>query len=172
MKKMKYLVLIIVISLVVTIGYTYAIKNRENRYSGDIFNVSYDNTWKAEKSDTGVKLIHKKTYSILNIQFKKVDKNYLDTKLNDIISDVMYSIEQQNRGYKLINKSDSPSDKYESFSYLYEGEVDQTLVNVYKKDDVLIIAYYTANNDCFDIILDSVDDILDSLEIITGELIK
>lgn len=172
MKKMKYLIVIIIISLVIAIGYTYAVKNYEGNYVSDNFKLSYDNTWKLKKNENGVKLTHKKTESVLSIQYKKLDKNYLDTKLSDIISDIIYSIENQNGNYKLINKLSNPSDRYESFSYLYEGDNDQTLVNIYKKDDALIVVYYNANSECFDIILDSVDSILDSLEIITGELIQ
>ena len=79
--------------------------------------------------------------------------------------DIIYGIEEQNKDYRLINMFDSPSDKYQSYSYLYENESNQVLVNVYKKDTKVIITYYEASNEYYDIVLDSVDTILNSLEI-------
>jgi hypothetical protein len=67
---------------------------------------------------------------------------------------------------------DSPSDKYQSYSYLYENESNQVLVNVYKKDTKVIITYYEASNEYYDIVLDSVDTILDSLIIVSGEKVN
>ena len=42
---------------------------------------------------------------------------------------------------------------------------EQVLVNVYKKGNKLVIAYYQADSEVYDIVLDSVDTILSSLEI-------
>jgi hypothetical protein len=43
--------------------------------------------------------------------------------------------------------------------------MEQVLVNVYKKNDKLVIAYYQADSESYDVVLDSVDTILNSLEI-------
>ena len=67
---------------------------------------------------------------------------------------------------------ENPSNKYESYSFLYEKGMEQVLVNIYKKDNKLVIAYYKANSEYYDIVLDSVDIILDSLEIISGEKVN
>ena len=42
------------------------------------------------------------------------------------------------------------------------------LVNIYKKDNKLVLAYYSASNEYFDIVLDSVDNMFESLEIKSG----
>ena len=77
----------------------------------------------------------------------------------------MYSIEQQNKDYKLINMSDEAKSDYEVYSYLYEKDMEQVLINVYKKGSKLVIAYYQADSEVYDIVLDSVDTIFASLRI-------
>ena len=57
----------------------------------------------------------------------------------------------------------------DNIEYLYEKDDDQVLVNIYKKDNVLVILYYNALSKYFDIVLDSADTIIDSLEIYSGE---
>ena len=161
-----------VLSVIVTWGITYSFKNNIKNYDTVNFIVSYDNSWKIDNDDYEFRLVHKKTKSILDIRCKELDSNYIDTSLSDIIVDVVESIEEQNSDYNLINMMSSPSDMYESYSYLYEKDNEQVLVNIYKKDTKLIIAYYQADNEYFDIILDSVDTILDSLEIISGEKVN
>ncbi len=172
MKNMKYLIVFIIISLLMVLGISYSFKGKIKEYDSTDFKVGYDSTWKVIDKNNGLKLEHKKTDSILNIQCKILETNYIDTKLNDIISDVIYGIEIQNSDYILINRMESPSEQYDSYSYLYENNDIQALVNIYKKDNKLIIIYYEAKSDVFDIVLDSVDSILDSLEIITGEPIS
>ena len=82
-----------------------------------------------------------------------------------LIQDIMYSIEQQNKDYKLINMSDEAKSDYEVYSYLYEKDMEQVLINVYKKGSKLVIAYYQADSEVYDIVLDSVDTIFASLRI-------
>jgi len=172
MKKFKYLILVIIISCVLMMGITFAINNTTREYSDDNFKVSYDSTWNVENKNNELKLKHKKTGSILRIQCKSLSSAYIDVKLDDIINDTIYSIEKQNEGYNLINKSSGITDKYQSYSFLYEKDMQQVLVNIYKKDAKLIIAYYEADSEYYDIVLDSVDTILDSLEIYTGEKVN
>ncbi len=172
MKKMKYLLIIMVISLLAVFGISYSLNGKEKEFSNNDFKIKYDSTWKAVDKKQGIKLKHRKTDSVLNIQCKILESNYIDTKLSDIISDIVYSIEMQNTDYKLINKLNSSNDEYESYSYLYENNDSQALVTIYKKDNKLVIVYYNAQSEYFDIVLDSVDNILSSIEIITGELIN
>ena len=79
---------------------------------------------------------------------------------------------KQNIDYKLINRMSNPTDMYESFSYLYEKDMKQALVNIYKKDNKLIVVYYEADSECYDIVLDSVDSILRTLKIYTGKKVN
>lgn len=172
MKKKKYLLFLLLIGLLVTIGVSFAFHVSLKEYKDMNFMVQYDSTWKKESEEGELKLIHKKSGSIVRIQCKELDKNYMDTSLSDLIVDIMYSIEEQNTGYQLIKKGDSPTEKYESYSYLYESGMKQALVLVYKKDNKLILTYYEADSEYYDIVLDSVDSLLNTLEIYTGEKVN
>ena len=172
MKKNKWLLIIIVVSIILTFGLSYAFRVTLNSYTDNNFKVEYDSTWKVVNDTNELKLKHKKTNSILHIQCKELDKTYMDISLNDLIVDVIDSIEKQNIDYKLINRMSNPTDMYESFSYLYEKDMKQALVNIYKKDNKLIVVYYEADSECYDIVLDSVDSILRTLKIYTGKKVN
>lgn len=172
MKKMKYLIMIIILSLIITFGITFSLKGQVHEYGNSDFKIKYDNTWKMEETDKGVLLVHKKSNSKVKIQCKVLETKYIDTKLNDIISDIMASVEKQNNSFKLISKLDSFNSDYESYAYLYEYGMEQALVSVFKKDNKLVIAYFHSNSEYYDIVLDSVENILNSLEIVSGEKVN
>lgn len=161
-KRFKIMVILFFIGFIVALGVSYSVDMSKSK--DGVFNVKYDSTWKlVNKGEFTLK--HKKTGSIISIQSKILEDNYVDTELKYLIQDIMYSIEEQNKDYKLINISDDVDSKYEAYSYLYEKDMEQVLVNVYKKGNKLIIAYYQADSEVYDIVLDSVDTILDSLVI-------
>ncbi len=171
MKHFKYLIILISISLLITLCVSYSFKDNLKSFTSEGYSFTYDKSWKLTKKDNTIKLIHKKTKSTLNIQCKTILDNYIDTSLSSIISDIVNSIEEQNPDYRLINKKNT-SDKLESYSYLYESEKEQVLVNIYKENNKIVIVYFISPTEYFDIILDSVDTILDSLEIMSGERIS
>ena len=168
----KIIIFLMIIGILTTIGVAFSLQIFIQKYENEFFKIEYDTTWKVLDKKEKLVLEHKTSKGILNIQNKKLEINFLDIPLKDIVSDIVYSIEKQNTDYKLINVGDSPSEKYESFSYLYENGNEQVLVNIYKKDNVLIVVYYQSNSEYYDIVLDSVDTILDSLEIISGEKVN
>ena len=160
--------LLFAIITVCTMMYNASIsKIREKEYSNDSYSIKYDTTWKVTDKKE-LSLEHRKSKSTFNIVVKELESNYYDTKLKDIIKDIIYDVESQNEEFKLINIEENISDKYEGFSYLYEKGNEQVLVNIYKKDNKLILAYYSASNEYFDIVLDSVDNMFNSLEIKSG----
>ena len=171
MKKKDVVLLVVgLLLLLLFVGISYSSNIKLTEYKNSFFTINYDSTWKVKSNKNELHLIHKKTNSIFRLQGKYLSSRYMDTKLTDIIDDIMFSIESQNDNYKLINKLYNDDDnKYESYSFLYEDDMDQVLVKVYKKDSKLIIAYYEAQSEYFDIVLDSVDIMLDSLEIVNGE---
>lgn len=167
---MKKIIILIIICTILTLGISYSIKVTVEEYSNNDFKVLYDSTWKRIKDtdSNGLYLEHKKSHSILNIQCKVLEKKYIDTSLSELINDIIYSIEEQNNHPKLISRLEITNNKYEGYSYLYEESNEQTLLNIYKKDNKVIIAFYNSDSEYYDIVLDSVDTILDSLEIKTG----
>lgn len=171
-KNRNIIIFLMIIGVLTTIGVAFSLEVHIQRYQGSTFTVDYDSTWKVVDKKDKLILEHKISDSILSIQSKRLERNFIDISLKDIISDIVYSIEEQNENYVLINMKSNTSDKYEAFSYLYENKTDQVLVKILKKDAVLIIAYYESNSEYYDIVLDSVDTILDSVEIISGEKVN
>ena len=166
-KKVKIaIVLVLLIAIVLMICWILFSRVKIKEYSNSNFRVKYDTTWKVKDSKDELYLVHKKTNSELRIQCKVLESNYIDTSLDDIIDDVIYSIEKQNEGYDLINRSSGSNNKFESYSYLYEKEDKQVAVEIYKKDAKLIIIYYEAESKYFDIVLPSADDIMNSIEFV------
>ena len=165
-KVKKIIAIVLLLAIFITIVVILCSKVRVKTYSNANFIVNYDTTWKVKNNKDELYLIHKKTKSEIRIQCKILDSNYIDTSLDDLIDDIAYSIEEQNEGYKLINRSSNISDKYDSYSYLYEKGNKQVAVNIYKKDAKLIIAYYEADSDYFDIVLVSADEIFNSIEFV------
>lgn len=161
-KRFKIMVLLFFIGFIVALGVSYSVDLGGTK--DGVFKVEYDSTWRLVNKDEFM-LKHKKTGSIISIQSKVLEDNYVDTELKYLIDDIMHSIEEQNKDYELINMSDDIDTKYEAYSYLYEKDMEQVLVNVYKKNNKLVIAYYQADSEIYDIVLDSVDTILSSLEI-------
>lgn len=173
MKKHRNIIIfLMIIGVLTTIGVAFSLEIYTQKYECNAFVVEYDSTWKVLDKKEKLVLEHKISDSVLNIQSKQLEKNFMDISLKDIISDIVFSIEEQNKDYVLINMSSNTSDKYEAYSYLYENKTDQVLVKILKRDATLIIAYYESNSEYYDVVLDSVDTILDSIEIISGEKVN
>lgn len=168
-KYIKWIVLglaILILDIAIFVSFQ-SIKVKE--FKNDDFKISYDTTWKVTSKDDGLTLKHKKSGSIFKAQVKEIDDTYLNLSLKDIISDVIYSIETQNEDYKLISQNEDLDAEYENYSYLYEKDDEQVLVRIYKADNKLLIIYFEADSKYYDIVLDSVDTMLESLEIYVGE---
>lgn len=161
-KRLKIIIILFFISFIIALGVSYSVDMKDAKEG--IFTVDYDSTWRLVNKDEFT-LKHKKTGSIISIQSKILEERYVDTELKYLIQDIMYSIEEQNQDYKLINVNDKNDSNYELFSYLYEKDMEQVLVNIYKKGNKLVVAYYKADSEVYDIVLDSVDTILASLKI-------
>ena len=169
--KKTWLIILFILGIAVLGGLYYSYSMQIKEYNSDNFTISYDSTWKVLDNKESLTLEHKKSHSKVKIQCKILENNYIDTTLSDLIGDIIDSIEKQNIGYQLINSANI-TDKYEAYSFLYEKDMEQALVNVYKKDNKLVIVYYEANSEYYDIVLDSVDTMLSTLEIITGEKVN
>ena len=154
-KSVFVIVLVLLFGIVCFISFSNSIKIKN--VDNDNFKINYDSTWKLSNTNDGVLLIHKKSKATLDIKCKILDDTFIDTNLDDLIDDIMYSVKEQNSDYHLISIEEDINDKYDSCSYLYEKDNEQVLVNVYKKDTKLVIAYYSCESDYFDIVLDSVD---------------
>lgn len=168
--KNKKGIIFILLAIIILVGVVLFVLNNDvkiKEFSNDDIEVVYDSTWKlVDKKE--LSLEHKKSKSTFRVVSKKLESNYYDTSLDDLIKDIVYDVQSQNKGFILIDTEENISEKYEGYSYLYEKGEEQVLVNIYKKDNKLVIAYYSASSEYYDIVLDSVDAMLDSLKIKSG----
>ncbi len=170
MKKIKekwkiiLFIIVLILSLLIVILYFNSKKFELKNYQNDYYKIKYDTTWNL-KND---KLEHKKSKSRIKITYKVLDQSYIDIELKDIINDLLYSIEKQNKDYEKImqKKIDNP---YQGYQVLYEDNDVQSLVTIYKKDNVLLFITFNADSEYFDILIDNVETILNSVEIYSGE---
>lgn len=127
------------------------------------YNLKYDSSWKVkEKKDNYISLNHKSSKSLLKIEIITLDKEYKYNDIDDLIDEIIYNVDEQNKNYKLISKQKDTFTKYEFKGYklLYETEAEQTMIMTFKKSDKLIVASYEAKNKYFDMLLDSVQNIV------------
>ena len=137
-------------------------KVNEDRYA-----FQYDTTWKLkEKKEDSIVLKHN-SGSRVTIQITELADEYRYATIDELIDELIYNIQKQNNNYKLISKKEDKLTKYEFNGYklLYENEKEQVMVNLYKKSDKLVSIRFEANNDYFDILLDSVHNIVYNLDI-------
>ena len=156
------LILVLIITYFITSRSTKTIKDYKNEY----YSFKYDSTWDISVEKDATYLIHKVSKGKIYVTYKKLDTYLIDVKLKEIISDVIYEVEKQNKGYELINKSTNDNGSYE---LLYEKDNEECLVYIYKQDNILLFVYYNTNNKYFDITMDGYELIVDNLKIYSGE---
>ena len=89
-----------------------SIKNKE--LATDTYILEYDSTWKLRSNDDDSVRLKHKNGSIIDISIDNLPETYKYSNLSSTIDNVLYSIEKENKGLKLlkkeivkINKSDS-----------------------------------------------------------------
>lgn len=143
--------------------FTLVNNNFEKRVSEKNYVLKYDKSWKIEKMDSeSVTLKHKGSKSLLKIEMVSLAMEYQYSTIEELIDEVLYNIERENKEYKLISKIEDnfTKNKYKGYKMLYENNNRQVMVATYKKSDKLIIITYEADDSYFDILLDSVHNII------------
>ena len=156
----KYIILILIIVLLVAIGISaYFIFNRNkqkiNVIDEENYSFEYDNTWKiSKKEESEIELIHKKS----KLKYKTVE---------ELFDNILFNIQDQNEDYNLIYKEASKITKnnIDGYKILLEGENNQSLVNVYKQGNKVVIIILDSSSENFDILLDSVNNIIYSFNL-------
>lgn len=137
-------------------------------YKNDKYAFKYDTSWKIkEKTDESIKLVHNKD-SEINIQIVSLEEEYKYSTSDDILDELLYNLEKQNSLYKLLSKEKDliTKYKYDGYKLLYENEESQVLVIMGKKADKVLLVTYEATNEYFDILLDSVQNIIYDFQIL------
>lgn len=166
-KLKKYKLIIIIALIIVIIGTTLIFTlNGKNidmyAFNNNYYDFNYDKTWQVkDKSDLSVSLNNKDKAS-LNIELINIDDEYKYSDLSDIIDDLLYTINSQNSDYKLISKKEDKVTKleYSGYKLLYENDESQAMITILKSGDKVVVFNYEALNKYFDILLDSVQNII------------
>lgn len=127
------------------------------------YSLKYDKSWKIkEKKNNYITLSHKSSKSKLKIEIIPLDNEYKYSTIDDLIDEIIYNISNQNKNYNLISKQNDIFTRLEFNGYklLYETQDKQTMINVFKKSDKLVFISFESNNEYFDILLDSVLNII------------
>lgn len=137
-------------------------------YKNDKYAFKYDTSWKIkEKKDESIKLVHNKD-SEINIQIVSLEEEYKYSTSDEILDELLFNLEKQNSSYKLLSKEKDliTRYKYDGYKLLYENEESQVLVIMGKKADKVLLVTYEAANEYFDILLDSVQNIVYDFQIL------
>ena len=135
-----------------------SIKNKE--LATDTYILEYDSTWKLRSNDDDSVRLKHKNGSIIDISIDNLPETYKYSNLSSTIDNVLYSIEKENKGLKLLKKEIVKINKSDSYKVLYEKGDNESLVTIMKKGDKLIIFELTADTKYIDILSDSYNEIV------------
>lgn len=169
--RLSVLVSLVVIGIgVVSISlfYVFGQHSMVRVFRTDTYALNYDTTWKVKSKDLQSIVFSHHSGSLFSIELVTLDGDSKYSSIDDLIDEVMYSIEQQNTSYKLLSKVSEKVTKnsFAGYKLLYETDSDQAMVVVYKKSEKLVIMVFEAKNDYFDILLDSVWNMIYSFDTI------
>ena len=168
-KLLKNIAILFLVSIILLVLWIVIFKNGafDKGFKKEYISFKYDSTWKVNKSsDNSVSLTHD-TKSIIDIKVTMLTSNHLNSDIENIKEEVRFDIEKQNVGYNLLKQEKKyfSKEKYEGYKLLYEDGDAQALVVVLRNDNYLCVINFTSNNNYFDILLDSFQLILGSIEI-------
>lgn len=137
-------------------------------YKTQQYTFKYDTTWKIkEKKDDSVRLTHGKDGKV-DIKIMTLGEEYKYGTSDDILDELLYGIKNQNKDFKLLSKEKEFVTRYnyDGYKLLYENDKNQVMVAIGKKADKVLMVTYEAINSSFDILLDSVQNIIYDFQIV------
>lgn len=149
-----------IISIILFLSFTNNSSIKE--FKNNNYSLKYDDTWKIEsKKEQSIVLKHNKG-STINIEIVSLTDEYKYSTIDEMLDEFLYDVEQQNKDYKLISKKEDSITKnnYDGYKMLYENGDSQAMIVIGKKSDKLMIFTYEATNEYFDILLDSVHNVI------------
>lgn len=172
LKKYKVVIIsaIVVIAIgLISLGIAYSVINKITikKVDEQYYAFNYDNTWKLKEKQKDMIILKHNSESLLTIQITELSDKFKYSPIDELLDEIIYSIKTENPQYKLISKKESEITKYKYKGYklLYENDKEQVMMTLYKKSDKLISIKYESTNDYFDILLDSVNYIINNLDI-------
>lgn len=168
-KLLKKISLIFLFSITILILWIALFKNRIyiKRYENNYLSFNYDTTWTLNINEDNYIGFTNKTNGIVNIKISNINTKDLNNNIESIVDEVRFDIESQNTNYNLLKeeKKNISNNNYEAYKLLYEDGDNQCLVIIIKNNNNLFVINYISNNDTFDIVLDSFQTFLSTLEL-------
>lgn len=172
LKKYKIAIIIaigiLLIGLIILLSILYLSNNSHIRkINSNYYSLDYDNTWKITKKREDIIILKHNSGGKVSIQINKLTDEYKYSTIDELIDELLYNIKKQNNNYKLLSKKHDKITKYkfDGYKILYEDNKKQVMLYTYKKSDKLITIIYEAKNNYFDILLDSVQNIVYNLNV-------
>lgn len=169
LKKYKIIVItalgVIILGVCAIVIYgIYANKNPIKELATDSYSLEYNRAWKIKEKEENKIVLEHNTGSKVTIQVSELTNEYEYLEIDDFIDEIIYNIQSKNEEYKLLSTTEEEltENKFRGYKLLLENENnnEQTMVSTYKASNKLVTFIYEANNDYFDILLDSVDNII------------
>lgn len=165
-KKILQIIFMIVIISMIEILIFFIVNDKEiriNEVNKEAYSMQYDETWSITKEDElEIELVHKKSSSNLKIKITELEDENEYKMLDELFDSLLYNIQKQNKNYKLLYKEKKQITKnsIEAYKILFETDNTEAIVYFYKQGSKLVTIIYEADYEYFDILLDSVNNII------------
>jgi len=136
--------------------------NLIKKVEGKTYSFLYDDSWCVKKKSESLIRLEHRSSSIIKIEMVDLVGEYKYLTIDELIDEVSYRILKDNDKYKLISKMEDSftMNRDNGYKMLYENKDKQVMVVTYKRGDKLIVISYEADSNYFDILLDSVQNII------------
>lgn len=160
--------IVILLGLLIYILYSqFFNKNGDYKeFANDYFSLKYDENWHVSKTSDDAIDLENSSDSTVNMSIVQLSEEYKYSDIDEVIDEVIYNIGIQNPKYNVIAKESATITKnnYDGYELLYEMDEEQILVIIAKYNDKLLITTFSSTNDYFDMLLDSVHNIVYNFE--------
>lgn len=168
-KLLKRVTFTFIIATIVLLLWVFLFRNRVSfkKYDGKYLKLSYDSTWTLSKSSDDYLAFTHKSNSLVTIKVLGLTSKNHNSDIGVIADEVRYDIEHDNNSYKLLKQESGyiSSKRYEAYKYLYEDGSSQAMIVIVKNENNIYVINYTSSNETFDIVLDSFQYILGSIDL-------
>ncbi|MBQ7136712.1 MAG: hypothetical protein IJO43_01890 [Bacilli bacterium] len=137
-------------------------------FTNDNYKFEYDSTWSIKSEEEQKVVLCHENDSKLEIEIVKLEDQYKYSQITELIDELTYDISEQNKKFELLNVKATKitKNKYSGYKLLYENDDSQAMIIVSKLGDKLLLFTYEAKHTYFDILLDSVQNIIYNFEIV------
>lgn len=163
MKKKLIIILFIILSLVLIIGFLYySYFVNKKHFKNDLISFKYDNIWKLKYDDNLVTL--SKDNAKIIIYIKELDIKNINMEIETIKN--IIKAEYVNYNLLFENTQIISSNSYLGANLILENDEEEILTAILKKGEYLVIVEYKNIKSEFDIYLDNIIKIISDIEII------